>query len=256
MTGPCTSWVTAAEVAGRPDVSTATIDAGVLESACLDASRLLYVLSGRQYPGLCSTVLRPLNPDYGCRWAVSNLPDLLAAGATLDSWMAATNGGSCGCEAGIRLNPYPVRSITAVKIDGVTLLSSQYRLDDQRWLVRPGALLWPVWQRLDLPDTAVGTFSVAITYGAAPPSTGVSAASTLAAEFAKLRAGLPNRLPQRVTNITRQGVSMTLLDPLTSIKDGFTGLYDVDLFLRSENPGKQTRRPTVWSPDTTRNRRM
>ncbi len=252
-TVPCAPWVTAADLAGRPDITDKVVDAGVLPGAAADASNLLYMLSGRQFPGACTATLRPTAALYGCA-GVYPLQAAVAAGMGIDSWMAATNGGSC-CPAGLRLGLYPIRSVTQVKVNGVVQDPATYRLDDNRWLVRPGLVLWPVYQRLDLPDTAAGTFSVAVTHGQDPPQAAVSAASTLGAELAKARAGLSNRLPQRVLTLTRQGMSMTVLDPQTFIKEGLTGIYEVDLFIRGYNPAKQTRRPTVWSPDMAQHRR-
>jgi hypothetical protein len=252
--GPCTAWITAAELTARPDISTEVIDSGVLAAAATDASQLLFALSGRQYSGACSATIRPYaGSGGGFGGGVSGLPVELARGALPDSWMLSVNGGVCW--SGITLGVYPIRSVTTVKIDGVTVSSTQYRVDDQRWLVRKNGRPWPAWQRTDLDDTQVGTFSVTVSYGADPPAAGISAASALGAELAKSRAGLTHRLPQRLTSVTRQGVSITLSDWSKLLADGYTGLFEVDLFLRSANPGRQSRRPSVWSPDIAQHRR-
>jgi hypothetical protein len=82
------------------------------------------------------------------------------------------------------------------------------------------------------------------------------AARTLAIEFAKLWSGDDDcALPQRVTSISRQGVSYTLLDSQDFIDDLRTGVYAVDLFLKSSNPDKARRRSRVFSPDSPRARR-
>jgi hypothetical protein len=248
--GVCTPWVAAADLAGRPDLSDKHVDAGVITQAALDASNLLYALSGRQYAGTCTAVLRPYSNHAGVRGLTPELADRTA----LDSTTLAFNGGVCW--AGIRLGVYPIRSITQIKIDGAVVNPSQYRVDDSRWLVRRSGQPWPVWQQLELDDTQVGTFSVSVSYGADPPPAGFSAASALGAEFAKSRAGLPNRLPVRLQTITRQGVSMTVVDPMSFLKDGFTGILEADLFIRAYNPAKQRRRPTVWSPDLESSHRM
>jgi hypothetical protein len=82
------------------------------------------------------------------------------------------------------------------------------------------------------------------------------AARTLAIEFAKLWAGDEDcALPQRVTSISRQGVSYTLLDSQDFIDDVRTGLYAVDLFLKTSNPDKARARARVFTPDVPRARR-
>jgi len=75
-------------------------------------------------------------------------------------------------------------------------------------------------------------------------------------EFAKLWAGDDEcMLPQRITSISRQGVSYTLLDSQDFIDDLRTGLYAIDLFLKSVNPDKARARTRVFSPDVPRARR-
>jgi hypothetical protein len=85
---------------------------------------------------------------------------------------------------------------------------------------------------------------------------GQMAARTLAIEFCKMWAGEDCELPQRVTSISRQGVSYTILDPQDFVQEGRTGLYMVDMFLKSVNPDKARNRARVFSPDTSRARRI
>jgi len=85
---------------------------------------------------------------------------------------------------------------------------------------------------------------------------GKMAARTLAIEFVKLWTGDDDcALPQRVTSISRQGVSYTLLDSQDFIDDLRTGVYAVDLFLKSANPDKARAKSRVFSPDVPRARR-
>jgi hypothetical protein len=82
------------------------------------------------------------------------------------------------------------------------------------------------------------------------------AARTLAMEFCKLWNGDDDcALPQRVTSISRQGVSYTLLDSQDFIEEMRTGLYAVDLFLKTVNPDKARAKSRVFSPDVPRARR-
>ena len=56
-------------------------------------------------------------------------------------------------------------------------------------------------------------------------------------------------LPDRVTSISRQGVSFTILDPQNFLKEGRTGLYNVDLFIKSVNPVNALKKAKIFSPD-------
>jgi len=70
-------------------------------------------------------------------------------------------------------------------------------------------------------------------YGTPVPVAGKMAALTMATEFAKLWSGDDDcALPQRITSVSRQGVSYTILDNQEFIAELRTGLYAVDLFLK------------------------
>lgn len=233
-----------------------TIDTAVLDGACVDASALLYALAGRQFPGVCTATVRPMNWPYEASPGTALLEGLASGRMTLDSWTASLGGGA-GDTGGIDLGLYPIRSIISVTIDGVVLDPATYRVDGQRWLIRPGLTFWPAWQRLDLPDSETGTFSVTATYGSDPPAHGVSAASKLAAEFAKERTdGLASSLPRQVTQIARQGVTVNRMDPLSYLTAGRLGIFEIDAFLRSVNPAQQVAPALVWSPELQRRRRV
>jgi hypothetical protein len=85
---------------------------------------------------------------------------------------------------------------------------------------------------------------------------GKMAARMLAIEFCKMWSGEDCELPQRVTSIARQGVSYTILDPQEFVAQGRTGIYFVDLFLKSVNPDGAKNRARVFSPDLARARRL
>lgn len=112
-------------------------------------------------------------------------------------------------------------------------------------------------QRLDLPDTEPGTFSVRFAFGTPPPPSGVQAAASLAAELALAwdNADSSTRLPARVQTIVRQGESVTLIDPQDVLDKGRTGIPEVDLFLKAVNPAGLIGRSSAWSPDMGRARR-
>jgi hypothetical protein len=82
------------------------------------------------------------------------------------------------------------------------------------------------------------------------------AARKLAIEFARLWQGDENcELPQRVTSVSRQGVSYTILDNQEFIDELRTGLYEIDLFLKTVNPDNARRKSKVFSVDTPRARK-
>ncbi len=218
------------------------------------ASDLLYEMSGRQFPGQCEAIVRPCarrsggNGRHPSAWS--------------ESWGWCMCADTCGCEGSgrIGLGAYPIVEITEVKVDGVVLDPSRYRIDDRRTLVRlpdadgtnPG---WPRSQRLDLDDDQEDTFSVSYVWGESPPEAGVRAAAVLACELAM--ACDPDsvdqcRLPKRATSVTREGVTMVLSPSDFLDKDGNTGLWEVDLFLRAYNPARIRHRAQVWTPNMAR----
>jgi hypothetical protein len=97
---------------------------------------------------------------------------------------------------------------------------------------------------------------ITYSYGTEPPTLGKLAARTLAFEFCKLWNNDDDcQLPQRITSVSRQGVSYTILDSQEFIDDLRTGLYVVDMFLKSVNPDKARAKARVFTPDVPRARR-
>jgi hypothetical protein len=149
-------------------------------------------------------------------------------------------------ESRIKLRGRPVTKIHTVRTrDGRILDPSSYYLVDHSTIQAAAGVPWT-------PCNIEVTYS----YGSPPPLAGKMAAKTLALEFANLWSGDEDcMLPQRITSISRQGVSYTLLDSQDFIEDVRTGLYVVDLFLKSANPDKARNRTRVFSPDVPRARR-
>ena len=152
--------------------------------------------------------------------------------------------GHCGCTHLLRLRGGPVREITSVKVGGSELGPSSYAIYDYSFIAAPN----DCWLTCD--DVEV-TYS----YGTAPPALGRIAAKALADQYLLAMAGDDDcTLPQRVTQISRQGVSWTLLDPQEFLDKGRTGIYQVDLFLATVNPDGAKMRARVFSPDLMRGR--
>lgn len=254
--GPCTAWLTGDDVAeccaaASAEVGTATV---LLDDAADVASQLLYELSGRRWSGLCSREgVRPCHSNCGCGVQILSRGHIVNAN---DFW--ACTGRSCGCRelSRVKLAGY-VREVTQVKIDGVVLDDSIYRVDEHKWLTRVDGSRWPACAHADLPDTEEGTFSISYTYGKTPPLAGIEAAKQLACQVfmrcSNSGDGADCQIPDGVVRITRQGITMERAffgrDPKTG--KWYTGLSAVDLFLNTYNPRGLARRGLFVSPKAT-----
>lgn len=268
--GPCQAWCDAQDIVDCDSSLIVGSDTQVLEAAAYEASQMLYQLSGRQFAGRCDSVtVRPCADGCGC-WPNWLFPGLSpgapqfpvgAWGWWGTSWSAGAWGwgqAGCGCTPLSRalLPGYPVTSIVEVKIDGVVLDESEYRLDEYRWLTRMADAdgnpqWWPGCQRLDLPDTEPGTWSCTYVHGVSPPALGVRAAAQLGAEIYKACSGGECALPAGTRQVTRAGVTIQKAPFVAWAQiDGrwATGLTAVDMFLSAYNPSGLTRRPVSWSP--------
>src|SRR5687768_6371743 len=90
------------------------------------ASDLLFHLSGLQYPGLCTTTVRPCGSRRTiARWR--SLGDAALGGAAAmvawAGWGCSCSEGSCGCSGGTGalLGLDPLATVLEVKVDGVVL---------------------------------------------------------------------------------------------------------------------------------------
>lgn len=278
LVGVVQPWCDPAAIRVRPGCG--TLDEKLLLGAARVASELLYGMTGRQFAGRIQAYTRPnarpSNVDWrswgqmgGFGWYGSWGTCSYAYGtgygaASLAAW------GAHNCQVAppeVELGGYPVISVDTVLIDGVTIPPEEYRVDDYKVLVRvrPTASSmptektgWPVCQRLDLPDTEPGTFAVTFTYGTPPPAGGKEAAISLAAELALIWGGADDsliRLPQRITQVVRQGETLTIADKQDFLDKNRTGLPDVDMWIKSVNPAGMQRGAQVWSPDLGRARR-
>lgn len=165
------------------------------------------------------------------------------------------SGAACGCLGAKQVRLFgPASNVAEVKVDGMVLDPSAYRLDPGGYLVRTDGGTWPLCQDLSQPDTAEGTWSVTYQPGQPVDALGAWAAGVLAGEYVKACTGGQCRLPKSVTQITRQGVTMTLSAGM--FPDGKTGIEEVDSWLERWNPNGHTSPPAVYSPDVRRPRRM
>lgn len=127
---------------------------------------------------------------------------------------------------------------------------TDYRLDNNRLLVRLGGEQWPTCNDLNLADTEVGTWSVTFRGGEPLTTLGQAAVGVLATEFTKLLLCDDScQLPKPVQSISRQGVNITFLDPNEMFADRRTGLYLPDLFISTYNPHGLVRRARAYDVD-------
>lgn len=227
------------------------------------AAFILWSLSGRRH-GVCTVTVRPCGDDCagestyhsaggGLPWA----PMLVSGG-----WI---NCGGCGCSGPcdcchvckVRL-PGIVQDVVQVIIDGVVLDPSVYRVDRHRELVRTDGVCWPrcADQHAPLDEVGGGAFGVTYRRGLPLDDAAMYAYSSYACEL--LRACSQSdccRLPERVQTVTRQGVTVAMLDPMEFLDAGRTGIPEVDMWLGAVNPRGLRGRSRVLSPDGPTTRR-
>lgn len=248
---PCSPWVTPETVA------LCTADGftdGYLAKAIAAATDLLYAASGRQFPGVCTDTIRPCGAGCAAQWLA--YPPNIGGGRPLPMLRgdcacgegADLVGCGCGGHDAVRLPNTPVVDVLAITIDGAEVDPGVGIVDDI-WLTRRDGKPWPCCQRLDLAATEPGTWEIRYRWGVAPPASGLIAVEILACELAKSwTPGCSCRLPKRLTNVVREGVSVTVLDPFEFLDDGRFGIYEVDQFVDKHNPGRLQRPARVIDP--------
>lgn len=218
------------------------------------ASQLLWSLSGRKYSGITTVTEKYICASRAYRLGQSskNYTAELVQGQVynipfdeFDDYAEMTTDGMSPSSR-LRLRGRPVQQIHSVRDrTGQIVSPSRYYLVDHSTLQARSGVPWT-------PCNIEVTYS----YGSPAPALGRAAARVLATEFVKLWNGDECDLPSRVTSVARQGVSYTILDNQDFIDDMRTGLYVVDLFLKSANPDKARAKAKVFSVDVPRARRM
>lgn len=223
------------------------------------AATYLWDWTGRKY-GQCEVTLRPCRQECwegrSTFWGGSGGP--LRGGLPFTpalirgQWYnlgCGTCGDTCGCGStqALRL-PGPISSVGEVQIDGTVLDPAAYRVDNGRSLVRQDGDLWPTCQDMNLMLGQPDTWGVTYTKGYAVPKGGQVAAGLLANELAKAACNDKTcGLPRRVQSITRQGVTVAVLDAFDDIDEGHTGIWLIDSWVASVV--RRPRRMRVLSPD-------
>ena len=250
----------------------------VVSAICAEAAQaateILYERTAHRFTGKCGPVTirpvsRPTNADVRA-WTSSGWGSWgYGWGAALVNNLGQPPVMSLYAEDGapyIELYDYPVTNIVEVKIDGTVIPPDEYELREYKWLLRklptsesnPTARWgWPTSQTQWLNDDQEGTFSVTYEFGQDCGSGGRMACKSLAESLAAPFFGDMNAYPERVTTITRQGVTAQISSVIDVMsKGGPTGLRTVDTWLRAVNPALLMKKPLVFSPDTSRSQRQ
>lgn len=230
-------WITVPELG--PDYETSEYASQAVEAA----SYVMWALSGRKYSGTTTVTERYVRFTPLLNTRLLQETALLNARINkslemIEPWISA--------ETRIRLRGQPVHEIKAVRsVTGQVFSQDDYYMVDRSTLqFQTGVLVVPA------------DIEITYTFGSNPPVLGKMAARRIAMEFIKLWEGDETcALPERVTSITRQGVSYTLLDSQDFLQEMRLGIYEIDLFLKTTNPNKAQRRSKVFSPDLSRARR-
>lgn len=241
------SWITAEELGDYSYTEYTT-------EAIQVASNLLWAMSGRKYTGETVVTERYTCTLRNNRMGPSdrtNSPVLFGGdvynipSGDYDEYSELTADG-LSPDARIRLRGRPVTEIISMRNKNGDILdpSSYYLVDHSTIHIRAGTPWTPC------------NVEITYKYGIPVPVAGKMAARKLAIEFARLWAGDEMcELPQRVTSVSRQGVSYTILDNQEFIDELRTGLYEIDLFLKTVNPDNARRRSRVFSVDAPRARK-
>lgn len=261
--GPCT-WPV--DTSCCPDWS--TYSPSVQGNAVAWATQILDALTGRRF-SQCAVNYRPCGPTCNTTfgyltWPVGS-PSSTGGGmpwmipyVDAGAWRNCGCEGACSCRAACEVPfPGPVAQVAEVRLDGVVLDPTAYRMDIYKGvptLVRTDGECWPKCQDLNLDVDDVGSFVIVYQPGELLPVAGQLAAGQLACEFAKACAGQDCALPQQLASLSRNGVEVQVMDPTALLDQGLTGLANVDLWVRSVNPFRRPQRSRVYSPDVPKGR--
>ncbi len=199
--------------------------------AAKTASYILWTLSGRKFSG--PKIVTERYSTINTRTLVR--PELVQ-GRVIN---AASD------KARLRLRGLPVQEVKSVRdCTGTEINRDEYMLAEHSTLIFPSSYL---------PETVEVTYM----YGSVPPVAGRRAARILAEQLILGWRGDDDcALPERVTSISREGISMSVLDSQDFLQDLRTGIYMVDLFLKSANSSKARMPARVFSPDLPRGERI
>jgi hypothetical protein len=251
MTSPC-GWASVDDLPA--DVVEEELHSAVQWCGFLSLSTdILWAATGRRWRSSSSVGTCVLRPD-GPRPGESGWPFRCGCGThgcrqvgPVPAWVSADWAVTGHEPVAVRLPRSDITAVTSVTIAGAPFQG--WRLDGA-WLTRTDGQAWP--------DCGADTV-VTYTYGKLPPPSGVAACVELAVELAVSAAGERTtrecRLPKRIQQVTRQGITFEELNDMEWLDRGLVGLQSVDMWIKSANPYSRPQAATVWSPDVAKARR-
>lgn len=227
------------------------------EFATRVATELVWRLTGRRW-GLCPITVRPCRsscaqsgvagwpPPPGGFWPV-------LSGGVWTNMACGSCKPDCSCTELCQVElPGPVHEVTDVWVgEGPPLDTGAYQVLDHRFLVRTDGECWPECQDFTAAPGEAGAWAVTYLQGIPVPAGGQYAAGAYACQLIAACTGGTCQLPERVQNITRQGVSMSFLDPMEFLDKGRTGVAVTDTWIAAVNPYGLREPSRVYSPDIT-----
>lgn len=203
------------------------------------ASEILFKLSGEKYTGVQSTT-----EAYGSDIFSSVQLHPVVVYGDIQNVPLQTG------LRNLRLRHTPILSVEQITTNGVLMDPLSYSIRNNAYLIRKNGIPWIL-------DT-ISSLEISYTYGSPIPTAGKIAARRLANEYIYLMTDSTQcTLPQRITtSISRQGETISILDPLHFLDNGKTGVYEVDLFLQMANPNHAKKKPRVFSIDRPRGERI
>lgn len=236
------------------DLGATYSDSEFADDACQMASNILWAMSGRKYHGITTVTERYITSIDAFRYqgiSANNSQPQLVQGSVYnmpsDDWNdSAYQTDGTSSLSRIRLRGKPVQEIHLLRslYDGQIIDPDYYYVSEHNEIRAYTGTPWPP-----------GNVEVTYTYGIKVPTSGRMAAKLFAIELIKFWTGDDCALPDRVTSISRQGVSYTVLDNQDFLENMRIGIYAVDLFIKTANPSKALAPSKVFSPDIPRARR-
>lgn len=209
------------------------------EAAVRFASETLYALTGEKFTGI-QTSTESFSAD--------NLTSMEVTAAVYQGSIR-----NIPVQQGyrnLRLRHSPIRNVLSITFDGKVMPPSTYAIANGSYLVRRDRTPWVL--------DSMGSLTVTYVHGTKIPAAGKIAATRLANEYIYLKTDDEQcTLPSRIsTSISRQGETISVLDPLSFLNEGKTGVYEVDLFIAAANPTGAKKKAKVFSVDRPRGERL
>ena len=220
--GVCTPWVTLADVCTGQETTQARI---LVQNAINVATRWLNDATARRWSGPCTTFIRPeTKPD--CAPTYRGPIDL-------SRWLTP-----------------PIVGIVDLRVDGESIDTTWVYLNGNKLHASTGwedadspMIPWPT-QNTDRQPGGVDTWDLTVLHGAGPPEPLKEAASRLAAEIVKQCCGQDCDLPDNVSSISRDGITISFTPPMP----GRTGIPFIDAQIGLYGPEGLAHRQRLWDP--------